>query len=484
MSGLPITSHYNLKDLSTINEIELFLNSEERLDFETNLQWLVSHTTSLLFRLQLQEEGGQSVYSLLEDFLKEWLNRIWCRVLNKVLESITFLFLLKNLASKKGYRFKGMRNIQVYCPGGQRVVIRSPYFLKANSKKKGRKKKGPNGRGTHLGLEILGFVQKVAPNIAMTAVATSVISPSFEIASQLLEKQGLPFSAKQLSRLTEYLGEKFFEKRVLSALEEGETLKGKRVLISVDGGRSRQRKKKRGRKNKGLKRHGYHSNWIEPKLFVISVLEKEGAVEKKIQPFVDGSIEIDDFAQLLEEYLQQLDIQQAKEVLVSGDGAPWIWLRIPQLLINLGVESQNIHEILDYTHAKQNLNALYQMLSKKAQTKISFSQWKNWLWEGNIEAIGENLLNSGKSKATKAYKKFLSYFEKNQKRMKYEDFRSLKCPTGSGVIESAIRRVINLRIKSCGSFWRKDKMVLMIYLRAQFLYGRWDCLQRNLLKTI
>ena len=65
-----------------------------------------------------------------------------------------------------------------------------------------------------MGLEMLGFVEKVAPNIALSAVATSVISPSFEIASQLLEKQGFAFSAKQLSRLTEYLGEKLFENRV------------------------------------------------------------------------------------------------------------------------------------------------------------------------------------------------------------------------------------------------------------------------------
>ena len=46
-------------------------------------------------------------------------------------------------------------------------------------------------------------------------------------------------------------------------------------------------------------------------------------------------------------------------------------------------------------------------------------------------------------------------------------------PIGSGTIESAIRRVINLRIKAPGQFWLLENAEKMIFLRSQVLTGRW-----------
>ena len=68
--------------------------------------------------------------------------------------------------------------------------------------------------------------------------------------------------------------------------------------------------------------------------------------------------------------------------------------------------------------------------------------------------------------------------------MQYEINRAMKLPIGSGVIESAIRRVINLRLKSPGSFWKLDFAETMLYLRAQVLYGRWENLKNNWTKLI
>jgi len=47
-------------------------------------------------------------------------------------------------------------------------------------------------------------------------------------------------------------------------------------------------------------------------------------------------------------------------------------------------------------------------------------------------------------------------------------------PLGSGAIESAIRRVVNLRMKSNGIFWRIDRGEEMLMLRATVLSDRWD----------
>lgn len=58
--------------------------------------------------------------------------------------------------------------------------------------------------------------------------------------------------------------------------------------------------------------------------------------------------------------------------------------------------------------------------------------------------------------------------------MTYAEFRRLKIPIGSGCVESAIRRVINLRLKSPGIFWKIETAESMLFLRNQLLSGRWN----------
>jgi len=263
-------------------------------------------------------------------------------------------------------------------------------------------------------------------------------------------------------------------------------LKAKRVLIAVDGGRLRQRKNKRGPIAKGNKQRGFHSDWIEPKLFTLYVIDENGEIVKEIAPFVDGTTgKVRQFIELLEHYLIHLGIERALEVVLLGDGAPWIWDRIPKLIMSVGGDDVKLTEIIDWTHAKQNLNKAFETLSAKKQAKVNFEYFKNLLFSGQIMKIVtelKELLNVRAS--SKIIKKLKSYFIPNICRMQYEINRAMKLPIGSGVIESAIRRVINLRLKSPGSFWKLDFAETMLYLRAQVLYGRWENLKNNWTKLI
>jgi hypothetical protein len=49
-----------------------------------------------------------------------------------------------------------------------------------------------------------------------------------------------------------------------------------------------------------------------------------------------------------------------------------------------------------------------------------------------------------------------------------------KLPIGSGQVESAVRRGINLRCKAPGSFWTETTVSGLMHLRAAFKAGRWD----------
>ena len=45
---------------------------------------------------------------------------------------------------------------------------------------------------------------------------------------------------------------------------------------------------------------------------------------------------------------------------------------------------------------------------------------------------------------------------------------------GSGAVESAVRRLVNLRIKGNGITWRKENAEGMLALRAAAITDRWD----------
>ena len=66
------------------------------------------------------------------------------------------------------------------------------------------------------------------------------------------------------------------------------------------------------------------------------------------------------------------------------------------------------------------------------------------------------------------------YFEDRKHLMAYRKLRKAGIPIGSGSVESAIRRIVNLRLKGPGIFWREENAEAMLYLRAHLKAGRWD----------
>ena len=58
-----------------------------------------------------------------------------------------------------------------------------------------------------------------------------------------------------------------------------------------------------------------------------------------------------------------------------------------------------------------------------------------------------------------------NYFLKNRHRFAYTTMGGLGLPRGSGAVESAIRRVINLRIKDASIYWLPESVDAILLLR-------------------
>ncbi len=70
----------------------------------------------------------------------------------------------------------------------------------------------------------------------------------------------------------------------------------------------------------------------------------------------------------------------------------------------------------------------------------------------------------------------LSYLDRHGEagHLDYARFRRRGVPLGSGAIESAIRRVVNLRLKGNSLTWYKENAEGMLMLRCLVLSNRWD----------
>jgi hypothetical protein len=299
---------------------------------------------------------------------------------------------------------------------------------------------------------------------------------SFEAAASVLAEDGIKIGAKTIRQICIKLGQNGISNRAGMVLCDAESVAGQRVVICVDGGRLRERKKKRGAKKKGAKRQGYTTEWREPKLFTIYLIDDKSQRIKTIDPIYDATMQDHNgvFA-LIEHYLRAVDICEAKQIIFCADGGPWIWSDVEKLCKRLCIDRSKVTQVLDYTHAKQNLNEIIDCIPKRLKSRKKIEkQLKNKLWQGDVEAIKQLIDDNLKTRQkSKAGKKWHNYFEKNSTRMQYQTFKDAMLPCGSGCVESAIRRVINLRLKSAGSFWLKQVAEYMLFLRSALLSGRW-----------
>ena len=125
---------------------------------------------------------------------------VWEVYLNSLFQCTILLSWLRKLGAKKGMRLISYQAIMITLSTGSKIKIRSPFFVKAPPKR-GRKKRGPQKRGEHLMLSVMGFVNKVVPELAFRSVQLAILSPSFEMASKTLKQEGINLSANQIRRL-------------------------------------------------------------------------------------------------------------------------------------------------------------------------------------------------------------------------------------------------------------------------------------------
>lgn len=369
----------------------------------------------------------------------------------------------------------GKVTVMVRTAQGLAVPVRVTYY-----RRKGQRRAGKRYAGVYAGLVVLGIYDRCTPALAAEVSLFAAMLGSLDEAQAVLADRGVELDTKTVRLIAyHYAARARLEQQMESTAFE-DSVAGRRVVISSDGGRMRLRENKRGPKtSKGRRR--YTGAWREPKVLIVYVVDAEGKREARFAPVIDATLKGPDavFA-LLRTYLQRLGIAQADQVLFIADGAPWIGKRVPLLVQALGLAAEQVHELLDFYHAAQHLGqvaALRQDWSAKARSRWR-NQQRRLLLQGQVEQVIAAVRDICRGRNSKTIRTHRDYFVKNQGRMAYAKLMAMQMPIGSGAIESTVRRVINLRLKGPSIFWCRASAEAVLLLRSYYKAGRWNLLKR------
>ena len=129
--------------------------------------------------------------------------------------------------------------------------------------------------GLYPALVVLGIYDRCTPKLASDASRAVAMLSSLAEAQAQLRSEGIDLDIKTL-RSTAYR----YAARARAAQQSAacgllDRATGKRVVVSLDGGRVRVRRKKRGPKTK-KGRNRFHTDWKEPKLLILYVVGDDG----------------------------------------------------------------------------------------------------------------------------------------------------------------------------------------------------------------
>ena len=419
-----------------------------------------------LEKLLLQGSFYDFEKQLFESLMKVY-DRLCKSFLSIVSESKCFEDEQRRLAKLMGLKKLEKRQTEIQLRTGKKVKIDSLYAKKTPENYR---------KNRHLGLIHFNCDKNCGLMYKSITCLLSVVCPSNEVGEKICKYLGIKTNDNRIRTLSLSLASECMKDRPATQLKKGESLKGKDVVIQLDGGRIRSRVYKEGKEAKRNKK--FDTPWREPKLFIITTVDKKGKLSKQSLPIYDATFGDDESFDLLKEYLIRLKVDKAKSVQFIADGALWIWSRARLMLEEVGVPSDRITETLDYYHASEHLHDLLEYVDKEHKESAT-PKLKDALWQGSLRKIKRLVKKYIPNVNLDEFNPY-KYFVKNAKRIDYQSLKDNKKPIGSGAIESGIRRVINLRFKSPSCFWYPENVERLIYMRGILLSGRWNIMIDNL----
>ncbi|GAC1349314.1 MAG: hypothetical protein NVSMB27_21280 [Ktedonobacteraceae bacterium] len=169
-------------------------------------------------------------------------------------------------------------------------------------------------------------------------------------------------------------------------------------------------------------------------------------------------------------------LEQAQQVVVIGDGAPWIW--------HLAAEHfPGAVQIVDLYHAKEHVWEVAHAVFGRgtAAGTVWATQACSLLEQGQSEALVSAIkalppIAPEPGQARSCPERAVDYFTTNAQRMRYPAFRAQGMHLGSGIAEAACKTIVSTRAKRSGMRWTPEGIDALLPLRTSVLNGAYESL--------
>lgn len=305
---------------------------------------------------------------------------------------------------------------------------------------------------------VLGLDSGCTSMSVRTRVARLAAWIPFERLSKELEMLlGLHLSKNTCERIAESVGQQIkaqsrqLEAAVLSGTQHSPDVCPDRLYIGIDG--------------TGVPMRGGGTR--ESKTGIIyETRERATKTEVMSAEYLATLERVDSFGEQMYVRAFERGVENARDVACLGDGANWIWRSFAH-------HYPGAVHILDYYHASEHLgivaNAWYGEGTEAA---------KHWVKARQADLLSdcvESVIRSMRSwrptddESREVRRLNLKYFTDNKDRMRYASLSANGYHIGSGLVESACKTVVAMRLKGSGMRWSQQGAEAMLGLRSLLL---------------
>jgi hypothetical protein len=312
------------------------------------------------------------------------------------------------------------------------------------------------------------------------AVWLSGVVTSFQEAAEVLEQVGqVAMSDSSIWRRVERWGERFKARADKERMEASLLPLGHSVgaVRAAPGGQM-------GVAIDGTMVHIREEGWKELKVGSVFAIEQWPSQDAVTGEWVELGHAVDNsyvahlggplvFGQAVWAEARRRGWEQAKDTVVLGDGAVWIW--------NLaGEHFYDSYQVVDWYHATEHLGTAAQTLHGEATPQMQrwYTAQETVLFQGHAARIAAELTTAAGEKSAadaEVLQREAGYFLINQRRMQYLDMRTEGFPIGSGMVESGGKQ-FKARLAGPGMHWSRDGAERLIPIRAAAMSGRFNAL--------
>jgi len=341
---------------------------------------------------------------------------------------------------------------------GPLTITRRYYFDR--SKYRGRRGRCPLD-------EHLGLFGRFSPGFAKIASRAAAQASYAEASADIEALAGLKIGPRQLQRLCQDVGSVLRE--TLKRLPDPPAVPVPVMYVETDGtGIPMNRQALMGIKGRGADGQAKTREVKTGCVFTQTGRNKEGEPERDAgsTTWIAGIEPAAQFGPKLRDEAMRRGISKARQVVVLGDGAAWIW----ELARNYFPEALCI---LDFWHASEYLSEMAKLIHSgdTVQATALYNRWRGEMARskiGDIIAEARTHLNTQGIDSLSLEQK-ISYLDNQQIRMDYATYRAEGLYIGSGVVEAGCKKVIGARFKCSGMFWGEPGARSLLNIRTALL---------------